>query len=318
MLFRSRRAGRHVSKSLALWQQGEIRILVNRETRGAAATAYNVHGTCICDIGLDVPDAQAVVARADALGVQPFAQALGEGELAIPAINGLAGSILHFLDEKSGLSRVWEVEFDAEPDTATGAGLTRVDHVAQTMSYDEMLSWSLFYKTLFALDTAPMVDVIDPDGLVRSQAITAADQRFSLTLNGAETHRTLAGKFLAGSFGAVVQHVALATGDIFDSAARLAAGGFQALPMPSNYYADLAARFELAPDFLQDLEAANILYDRDEAGDFLQLYSRPFDNGFFFEIVQRRGGYAGYGAPNAPFRIAALKRLMRPKGLPRG
>lgn len=28
-------------------------------------------------------------------------------------------------------------------------------------------------------------------------------------------------------------------------------------------------------------------------------------------------GYAGYGAPNAPFRIAAQKRLMRPKGMPK-
>ena len=28
-------------------------------------------------------------------------------------------------------------------------------------------------------------------------------------------------------------------------------------------------------------------------------------NGFFFEIVERRGGYAGYGAKNAPIRLAA-------------
>jgi hypothetical protein len=35
---------------------------------------------------------------------------------------------------------------------------------------------------------------------------------------------------------------------------------------------------------------------------------------FFFEIVERRG-YRGYGAPNAIFRIAALKKQMRPEGL---
>jgi 4-hydroxyphenylpyruvate dioxygenase len=37
----------------------------------------------------------------------------------------------------------------------------------------------------------------------------------------------------------------------------------------------------------------------------------------FFEIVERRGNYQGYGAPNAPFRIAAQKRLLRPKGVPK-
>ena len=62
----------------------------------------------------------------------------------------------------------------------------------------------------------------------------------------------------------------------------------------------------------------NILYEADEAGgEFLQFYGRPLQCGLFFEIVQRRGGYDGYGASNAPFRIAALKRLMRGKYMPR-
>ena len=65
------------------------------------------------------------------------------------------------------------------------------------------------------------------------------------------------------------------------------------------------------------LRAANILYDRDDKGEFFQIYAPTFGEGFIFEIVQRRGGYAGYGAPNAPFRIAAQKRLMRPAGMPK-
>jgi 4-hydroxyphenylpyruvate dioxygenase len=132
-----------------------------------------------------------------------------------------------------------------------------------------------------------------------------------------ETHRTLAGSFLAESFGASVQHIALATDDIFATADALASRGFAALPMPSNYYADLAARFELDPALLARMRAADILYDTDAEGAFFQLYSRPFAGGMFFEILQRHDGYMGYGAPNAPFRIAAQKRLMRPKGMPR-
>ena len=162
-----------------------------------------------------------------------------------------------------------------------------------------------------------MVDVIDPDGLVRSQALETPEGHFRITLNGAETHRTMAGHFLADSFGASVQHIACATDDIFASAAAFARLGFEPLPISPNYYADLRARFDLPPDLLARLEAANILYDDDDTGAFVQLYSRPFAGGMFFEIVERRGGYAGFGAPNAPFRIAAQKRLMRPKGMPR-
>ncbi len=313
-----RQVGRHIAKALTLWQQGDIRIVLNSEETGYAHSAFLAHGTTVCDIGLKVTDAQATVARAVALGSVPFSQPLGPTELDIPAIRGLSGSVVHFLDAASGLDDVWEIEFEpVDPEDSTDVGLTRIDHIAQTMSYDEMLSWSLFYTTVLDMAKTPMVDVVDPDGLVRSQAIAAPDGALRITLNGAETHRTMAGSFLADSFGASVQHIALATEDLLATAERLAALGFKSLPMSSNYYADLAARFDLDPDLLERLKAANILYDRVDDGAFLQLYSTPFAGGMFFELIERRGGYKGYGGPNAPFRIAAQKRLMRAKGMPR-
>lgn len=310
-------AANHNSKNLSLWTQGNIRIVVNRESKGYSSSAYTVHGTSVCDIGIAVTNASATVGRARALGAAPFEQTIDPGQLDIPAIRGQSGSVLHFIDETSGLSQVWDVEFTSRDEPASGAGLTRVDHIAQTMSYDEMLSWSLFYTTLFDMAKAPMVDVIDPDGLVRSKALETPDGALRFTLNGAETHRTMAGSFLAESFNASVQHIALATEDIFATVEALAPLGFEPLPISRNYYADLAARFDLDAAKLERLRAGNILYDEDAQGAFYQLYSRPFAGGMFFEIVQRDQGYAGYGGPNAPFRIAAQKRLMRPKGMPR-
>ncbi|KAA9008859.1 bifunctional sugar phosphate isomerase/epimerase/4-hydroxyphenylpyruvate dioxygenase family protein [Histidinibacterium aquaticum] len=311
-----RQAGRHVSKAVTLWQQGEIRIVLNSETTGHAANAYHVRGPTVCDIGLTVGSAEATVERATALGAELFSQPLGPGEMPIPAIRGQGGSVMHFIDEQSGLSEVWDVEFLREGTPAPDTGLTRIDHLAQTMTYDEMLSWSLFYTSLFDMRKQPMIDVIDPDGLVRSQAVAAPDGRFRITLNGAETYKTLAGSFLAEGYGSTVQHIALGTEDIFATAEALARQGFEALPISRNYFDDLATRFELDPAFLDRLRMSNVLYDADAEGEFLQLYSRPFAGHMFFEIVERRGGYAGFGAPNAPFRIAALKRLNRPKGMP--
>ena len=310
------RVGRHRNKAIELWQQGEIRIVVNAETEGHAAHVWNARGLSVCDIGLRVHSASQTVQRASALGISPFQQPIGPGELQIPAIRGLEGSVLHFIDEASGLSRVWDLEFRAEASTPSDTGLQRIDHMAQTMSYDDMLSWTLFYTALFDMRKSPMVDVIDPDGLVRSQIVEAGDGALRITLNGAETHRTLAGDFLARNFGASVQHIALSTSDIFQSAEALQKRGFQALPIPENYYADLAARFDLNSQLLARMKAANILYDEVNGAPFFQLYSRSFAGGMFFEIVQRDASYAGFGAPNAPFRIAAQKRLGRTKGLP--
>lgn len=310
-------AGQHVSKALALWQQGSIRILINEEQGDLASSMYAARGTSIYDIGLRVSSARDTVARAEALGVAPFAQPLSPGQVDIPAIRGLSGSVLHFLDGSDLLTDVWSTEFKPTGNATSGVGLTRIDHIAQTMSYDEMLSWSLFYTSLFDMKKAAMVDVTDPDGLVRSQALSATSGHFQITLNGAETHRTFAGKFLAESFGAPVQHVAFECDDIFTAAKSLAALGFASLPLPENYYADLESRFDIPNDQLAMMKQFNILFDQDEDGAFFQLYSKPFANGMFFEFIARREVYVGFGAPNAPFRIAAQKRLMHGKGVPR-
>ncbi|UOA29106.1 sugar phosphate isomerase/epimerase and 4-hydroxyphenylpyruvate domain-containing protein [Pseudosulfitobacter sp. DSM 107133] len=311
------KVGHHVSKRLTLWQQGDIRILINSETTDLAASIYNLHGTCIYDIGLAVGSAGNTVKRARALGAEPFAQPLSPSQTDIPAIRGLGGSVLHFMDETDSAADVWTSEFTATQQPAPGVGLTRVDHIAQTMTYDEMLSWSLFYTSLFDMNKAPMFDVTDPDGLVRSQALSTPDGTFRITLNGAESHRTFAGAFLADSFGAPVQHVALATDDIFATAVALGEVGFESLPLPENYYADLAARFDIDPAVLADMRRLNILYDQDDNGAFFQLYSKPFAGGMFIEILERRAGYDSYGAPNAAFRIAAQKRLRRNNAMPR-
>jgi 4-hydroxyphenylpyruvate dioxygenase len=314
-----RRAGRHIAKAVELWQQGGIRILVNTDPEGFAHSSHTVHGLNICDVGLTVEDAAATAERARILGASMFRQPTGPGELDIPAIRGVGGGILHFIDDGSDLAKVWETEFRPfEDDTAAdAAGLERIDHVAQTMNYEEMLTWALFYVSLFDVKKQPMVDVVDPGGLVRSQAIESPDGALRITLNGAETHRTFAGRFIADSFGSSVQHVAFTTSDLLATAGALARNGFEPLPIPDNYYADLAARFPLDEDYVERLRAASILYDQDAGGHFLQLYSRPFGDGIFFEIVERAGDYAGYGGPNATYRVAAQARLMRPAAIPR-
>lgn len=306
------RAGRHRSKDVTLYRQGSINIVVNTERTGLAHSSFVAHGTSAYAMGLKVADARATVARATALGAQMFDQPVAEGELKIPAIRGVGGGLIYFLDDRSELSRVWDVEFtrEGEPD-AWPAGLSRIDHVAQTMNYDEMLTWVLFYRSIFATAKSPMVDVLDPGGLVRSQVIENAAGSLRLTLNGADNARTFAGRFVSGSFGSAIQHLALATGDIFATAEAVHRAGLAPLAISANYYEDLEARLGLDAELVDRLRRFNILYDRDDGGEFFQFYTPTLGEGFFIEILERRGAYKGYGAPNAPFRIAAQKQAIR-------
>ncbi|GGA49663.1 bifunctional sugar phosphate isomerase/epimerase/4-hydroxyphenylpyruvate dioxygenase family protein [Pelagibacterium lentulum] len=320
------KAGQHISKDVTLWRQpgadsSGVNLIINTEREGFAHAAYSVHGTSVCAFGLTVADAQATIERAQALGAQSYQQAVGPKELQIPAIRGVGGGLIYFLDETTELAKVWDVEFtpvNAGDTPPKPAGLSGIDHLAQTMNYEEMLSWLLFYTSIFATGKTPMVDVVDPGGLVRSQAIENENGSLRITLNGAENRRTLAGRFIAESFGSAVQHIAFASEDIFATAKALSENGMAPLEISRNYYDDLEARFGLEPEFAERLRENGIMYDRDEnGGEYFQLYSPNYGEGFFFEMVERRGGYSGYGANNAQFRIAAQKRQLPPKTIPK-
>lgn len=129
-------------------------------------------------------------------------------------------------------------------------------------------------------------------------------------------NRPLSSRFLADAVGGGVQHVALASNDICATVDRLVAHGVELLPIPENYYDDLEARADLDETAIDRLRARNILYDRDGGGEFFQVYTKPMlEGGFFFELVERRG-YKGFGAVNAPFRLAAQTRLTASPGMP--
>ena len=233
-------------------------------------------------------------------------------ELKIPAIRGVGGGILRFIDAATGLANWREVDFRPveTPASETGVGLEKIDHLAQTMKYEEMLTWTLFYISILELEKVSMVDVIDPSGLVRSRAIQNLAGNLRVTLNGAENQNTLAGQFIDRTFGATVQHLASSCQDLVATAEALVAHGVEALVESPNYYEDLGARFGLEDAFLARLHDARILYDEDTNGRYFQLYSRQRSSEVFFEIVQREGGYDGYGAANAPFRVSAQKRSL--------
>jgi 4-hydroxyphenylpyruvate dioxygenase len=304
------RTGLHKSKAVTRWSQGAVNIVVNTEKEGFAHSFNITHGTGVCAIGLRVEDATLTLARAERLLDKPFRQAVGPGELEIPAVRGLGGSLVYFIDEKSELGRVWEIEFEPTGETAAGAGLTVVDHISQSMHYEEMLTWVLFYTSLLDLKKTGEQDVLDPGGLVKSQVVQSPDGALRIALNASQSVRTQSSRFLSEAFGSGVQHIALATNDIAATVARLEANGVDLLSIPENYYDDLEAKTDLSAARIDELRAHNILYDRDGGAEYLQVYTKTFEERFFFEIVERRG-YAGFGAANAPIRLAAQTRLAR-------
>jgi 4-hydroxyphenylpyruvate dioxygenase len=308
-----RKTGSHRSKDVERWSQGAIELLINCEPDGFAHSHYITHGPGVCAIAIHVDDAGKTMKRAEALKARTFYQPVGPGELEIPAIRGVGGSLLYFL-EASGKN--WDTDFEALRSDPANDRLGTVDHISQSMPYDEMLSWLLFYTGILDLQRLPQMEIADPAGLVQSQALINANQGLRVILNGSSATRTLSSRFINEFFGSGVQHVAFSCADIFATVADMRSRGANFLKIPDNYYDDVEAKYDLDATTMAALRDNQILYDREGDGEFFQIYTHIFDELFFFEIVQRRN-YQGFGAANAAIRLAAQTREARPLGMPR-
>jgi 4-hydroxyphenylpyruvate dioxygenase len=305
--------GRHRSKAVERWSQGDINLLINSSDNSFARSHYVTHGSGVCAIACEVDDVTAMMSRADALQATTFRQPVGPDEMTIPAIRGVGGSLLYFLEPQSPN---WDVDF-VNVANEDGLGfLDRVDHISQSMRFEEMLSWEQFYTGLFDVQRSPQLEITDPLGLVKSQVLQNRDGSLRIVLNASTATRTMSSRFLSEFFGAGVQHIAFTCDDIFKAVSAMRARGATFLDIPANYYDDIDSRYELGPDLLRSMKENGILYDRDDEGEFFQIYTHAFEERFFFEIVERRG-YRGFGAPNAGIRLAAQMREARPRAMPR-
>ncbi|MFI7137082.1 bifunctional sugar phosphate isomerase/epimerase/4-hydroxyphenylpyruvate dioxygenase family protein [Streptomyces massasporeus] len=283
------RTARHRGKPVALWEQGEARVLVN------TGTAVRRDGTRLAAIGLESPDPAGAARRAEALLAPVLPRRRAPQDAPLDAVAAPDGTELFFCATGRPELPDWRADFENTGVPPAQAGIRGIDHLALTQPWHHFDEAALFHRGVLGLHAQESVDVADPYGLMRSRAVTNPDGsvRIALTVGAAPTDDTVH-----------AQHIALATDDVVAAARRFREAGGSLLPVPANYYDDLAARFEFADGELETYRDLGILYDRDDHGVFRHCYTRTVGR-VFFELVQRDGRYRGYGAANAPVRLAA-------------
>ena len=296
--------GRHRSKAVALWEQGDARLLVNAD-RGSETTK-------LCTIGLESDDPEASVDRAVAFRSPVLPREKAPDEVVLNSVAAPDGTEIFFCRTGQPDHTSWTDDFapDAAAQPDRPGSLRRIDHVALTQPWQFFDEATLFYRSVLALEPQDTLEVADPYGLIRSRAVAGPDGTVRLALN-------VQPAAYDGAAPGPLQHVAFATDDILAAAAAMRRAGVPLLPVPENYYDDLEARHRLDPGLAGDLRRLGVLYDRDGDGEFLQLFTATVGE-LFFEVVQRVGGYDGYGARNAPFRLAAQHRRAVPPAVAAG
>jgi 4-hydroxyphenylpyruvate dioxygenase len=286
-------AGRHRFKPVTRWRAGAANVLVN------AASDEDPH---IAAIAVETVDPTRSAQRAKALLAPMLARERGPVEADLAAVAAPDETAVFLCRSDAEDAESWLVDFTALPAQAVnGAALvTGIDHLALSQPFDFFDEAALFYRAILGLEVHDHRELASPDGLVRSRAVSNLDGSVRLALNV---------PLLAGGDTAGPQHIALATDDAVHAARRLRAQGVALLEISENYYADLAARVDLEPELLRAMSELGVLYDRDERGELLHFYTAMVGSRLFIEVVERRGAYEGYGAVNAPVRMAAQRAL---------
>ncbi|MEU9689803.1 bifunctional sugar phosphate isomerase/epimerase/4-hydroxyphenylpyruvate dioxygenase family protein [Amycolatopsis japonica] len=273
--------GTHRSKPVQLWQQGSARLLVNEAAADGTISA----------LGLSSANPAGSARRAETLLAPVLPREHGPGEADLSAIAAPDGTEIFFYGGDG-----WLQDFVPTGAAPSGAGITGIDHIALTQPFDHFDEATLFYRSVLGLRPDPVSEFAAPFGLVRSRAVGDRDVR--LTLDSALVRR---GEWAPGVPSP--QHIALACDDALAVACALRKAGAPVLEIPGNYYDDLEARFDLP--FAARLRENSVLYDRDEDGEFLHFCTELVGSRVFFEVVQRIGGYRGYGVVNTPVYMTA-------------
>ncbi|TCW09841.1 4-hydroxyphenylpyruvate dioxygenase [Raoultella sp. BIGb0138] len=297
--------GSHRSKQVALWRNGGARTIVNSQPHSWADHFHQRHGVSLCAMALRVSCSATIVERARAYGYATWQGDAGPNESPIPAICAPDGSLIYLVEAGDD---IYARDFHLRDAPTLRDDYSGIDHLALGMEADSRDNWIIFFRTVFGFSLEHEQTLPDPYGLVRSLAVHSPQGNIRLALNISQSRATQIARSVACYQGAGLQHAAFACRDLPATLDGLPQVSLNALPIPANYYEDLQARFGEETQ-VATLKRLQILYDRDaRGGEFLHLYTRPFSAGrFFFELTERRDGYAQYGAVNAAVRLSAMQ-----------
>jgi 4-hydroxyphenylpyruvate dioxygenase len=315
---------RHKSKNVTLHKQGDCNFIINAEPGSYAEQYAADHGPSACAMAFRVKDAKAAHERALRLGATDVEVGKGDGELDIPAIEGIGGSRLFFVDRYGEGSDVggsiYEVDFDFHRDwrermADADSKLTYIDHLTHNVNRGRMSVWADFYEKLFNFREIRYFDIEGKQTGLFSKAMTSPCGKIRIPLNESQDDKSQIEEFLREYKGEGIQHIALGTSDIYAAVDIIRGRGIAFQDTPETYYELLPERIKGHEESIPELQKRGILMDgapTEGQGLLLQIFTQNVIGPIFFEIIQRKGN-EGFGEGNfkALFESIELDQVRR-------
>ncbi|MGE5721779.1 MAG: 4-hydroxyphenylpyruvate dioxygenase [Sphingomonadales bacterium] len=309
--------GNHRSKNVRHYAQGDINFILNMEPTGQVSEFRRAHGPSANAMAFRVQDAARAVRLAVERGAKAVEGKVGPAELNIPAIEGIGGANLYLVDRRSAAT-IYDIDFEPIPGVdrdANSAGLTMIDHLTHNVHRGRMDHWAQFYEKIFNFREIRYFDIEGAQTGLFSRAMTAPDDKIRIPLNESQDDQSQIEEFLREYRGEGIQHIALATDDIFATVDALRANGIRFQDTPDSYYDMIDQRLPGHGHNVAEMRKRRILIDGSpETGEgiLLQIFTENMVGPIFFEIIQRKGN-EGFGEGNfkALFESIELDQIRR-------
>jgi 4-hydroxyphenylpyruvate dioxygenase len=311
----------HRSKQVTLFRQNNINFIVNKEPNSHAQAFAKDHGPCACAMAFRCKDAKKAFDSAVSLGAKPYTTGkIGKGELSIPAIYGIGDSLLYFVDKYQN-ETIYDTDFIPIAGVSQhpkGQGLEIIDHLTHNVFHGEMEKWANFYKKIFNFFEIRYFDIKgEKTGLV-SYALSSPCGKIKIPLNESKDDKSQIAEYLDEYKGEGIQHIALATNDIYTSIEKLRQQGVKFLSTPDSYYEMIAERVKGHREEIARMQKNQILIDGTVEDHkekiLLQIFTENVIGPIFFEIIQRKGN-DGFGEGNFRALFLAIEREQMRRGV---
>jgi len=145
--------------------------------------------------------------------------------------------------------------------------------------------------------------------------MTAPDDKIRIPLNESQDEHSQIEEFIKDYHGEGIQHLALATDDIFATVDKLRANGIRFQTTPQSYFDLIDKRLPGHGHDIEEMRKRDILIDgapETGGGLLLQIFTENMVGPIFFEIIQRKGN-DGFGEGNfkALFESIELDQIRR-------
>ncbi|RMD46658.1 MAG: 4-hydroxyphenylpyruvate dioxygenase [Alphaproteobacteria bacterium] len=314
------RTARHRSRDIELWQQGDITYVVNAEPGTHAAEFVAEHGPCAPSMAWRVVDAEHAFRHAVSKGATPYE---GPGKtLDVPAIVGIGGSLIYFVDRYGEAGNPYDGEFEWLTDEKpAGLGFYYLDHLTHNVHRGNMDKWFRFYADIFNFRQIRFFNIEGKLTGLYSRALTSPDGRIRIPINESADDKSQIEEYLRRYKGEGIQHIAIGTDDIYASVDALAERGLRFMPPPPmTYYEMSRERVKGHQEPIEKLAKHGILIDGEgvlgggETRILLQIFSRTVIGPIFFEFIQRKGD-DGFGEGNFRALFESIERDQIERGV---